>query len=534
MRLQNGANPLLELLPDLALLMRRDGSVLAQIGGAGLAGLWPRVQGELAVAWSPAIGALLKQMVRRSISGRRPIEARFEEREQAFHARVVPQGPDRAIAVIRMIQPGSRDESAEQTGEHRRQGMDRRGFMRRLKDLMAVAMLREQPLSVAVLFVDGIPDIAQVIAARVSEQLMNLALLRLSAQIRDAHDAQPQWHLGQIGENTLAVAIETADRDTIETCVTNISGSLREPLTAGDAEFRLTPYAGVAISGMDAAASPEDLLEHARTAAAEARQSASSRVSFYSDTMQLRSLARLDLGRELREAIAEGQIRFRYYGRYELASGRLVTQVGYLRWHHPLRGQLGPADFLRIAGSTGLALTLSRAALQVLTADISAHVGQWDPQVRVSFAPLRDHLFHEAFVSDIERMLVDGAIPAERLELRIAERTFVARDMRHLRVLQRRGVQLVIDRSCCAMSSLTALARTPIAGLQLDGSLINTLCDDEIARKVCRAGINMATALDMMSIAPGLRTPAQRDALVAMGCTHGSGDLFAPAAKHND
>ncbi|MET0984837.1 MAG: GGDEF domain-containing phosphodiesterase [Steroidobacteraceae bacterium] len=518
----------MELLPDLALLMRRDGTIIGQLGGAGLTELCSgkSEQAGFKIAWSDATSTLLKQMVRRSTASRKVIESHFEEQGRRFDARVTPQGPDRAIVVIRSFQADARARSFDDTGTHRL-GLDRRGFMQRLSDLLSVATLREQPLAVAALLIEGIPDIAQIIAARVSEQLMNLALLRISARLGDGTEAEPRWHLGQIGENTLAMVIETADRDAIERCVTLICNSLREPLAAGEAEFRLTPYVGVELVDGDASASPRHLLDHALSAADEARQAASADISFYSENMQERSLARLDLGRELRQAIAQGNIRFRYYERYELSSERLVAQVGYLRWNHPLRGELGPADFLRIAGSTGLAVMLSRAALELLCKEFAERASRWAPDVRVSFAPLRDHLFHEDFVTDVERLLFDGLIAAEHLELRIAEKTLAARDIRHLRILQRRGVQLVVDQSGSATSSLPTLVRTPLAGLQLDRTWVGALCTDQVARKICGATIGIASSLGITAIAPGIDTQAQRDALLEMGCTQGGGGLFS-------
>ena len=507
-------------------MVRRDGTVLAHMGGTGVKELHSRAaNGDFKPRWSEATGALLKRMVRRSIASRITVDARFEECGRALEARVTPNGPDRAIVVVRAVDGETRPPAFDDTGAHD-QRLDRRGFVRRLRDLLATATLREQPLAAAILLIEGIPDIAQIIASRVSEQLMNLALLRLTARLGDGSEAQPRWHLGQIGENTLGIVIETGDRSAIENCLAGICSSLREPIVAGDSEFQLRPYVGVELLQLDTHTSSQKLLEHARIAADEARQTSSQLLFFYSDEMQGRSLARLDMGRELREAIAHGQIGFRYFDRYELRSHSLVSRVGYLRWHHPLRGELGAHDFLRLAGSTGLALTLSRAALHLMCTQASAAAERWPPGLRVSFAPLRDHLFHEDFIADVEQLLFENIIAGERLELRIAEKMFAARDLRHLRALQRRGVQLIVDQSGSANTSLAALARTPVAGLQLDRKLVTALSVDSVARQVCQATISVARSLGMSSIAPGIDTQGTLDALVAIGCTHGSGALF--------
>jgi EAL domain-containing protein (putative c-di-GMP-specific phosphodiesterase class I) len=273
------------------------------------------------------------------------------------------------------------------------------------------------------------------------------------------------------------------------------------------------------------------LLDHARTAATEALRAASDKVFFYNDTLQVQALARLDLATELRDAIANRDIRFRYVGRYDLATGKLAAWMGYLRWQHPLRGNIPPAEFLRLAGTTGLALTLSRAALQSFSEDCTTLLAQCEPDVRISFGALRDHVAHEDFLADTQRMLAGQSLPAERLELRISEKTFVTRDPGDFRSLQRRGVQLVVDEAGRGMSSLVSLASAPIWGLQLDRAWVAAARSDEVARKVCRAAISMATSLGLTSIATGIDDTAQRDALLQMGCRYGSGDLYAPSAS---
>jgi EAL domain-containing protein (putative c-di-GMP-specific phosphodiesterase class I)/GGDEF domain-containing protein len=513
-------DPLLEMLPDLVLLLRRDGTVVAQGGGRHVGPL------RQTPDWAEATTSLLKLLVRRSIAQRTTVEARFEDAGRDYSVRVSAQGPDRAVAVIRAVLPGSPEETSDTTGEHPRPQLDRRGFLNRLKESMSVATLREKSFAVAVLYIDGIPDIAQIIAARVSEQIMSVAIMRLSAQAEEADATEPKWYLGQLGENVLAMVIDTSDREVVDACVSRVCQSLREPHNADGTEFRLKPCAGAAILGLDAT-TPKSLLDHARAAAAEARRCGSSDVIFHSDTLELCALQRLDLARELREAIANGDIRFRYVGRHELRTGRLIACVGYVRWEHPLRGEIRPAEFLRVAESTGLAAALSRAALQTLCDDFTVFSKTLEPDVRISFGALRDHLFHHDFLTDMDRELAER-LPAERLELRIAEKAFVARDPSDFHLLQKRGVQLVVDEVGRDLGSISSLARVPVSGLQLDRAWVTAIRTDEVARKVCRAGINLALSLGLTPIAAGVDDRDQRDALLELGCRYGSGDLYPP------
>jgi EAL domain-containing protein (putative c-di-GMP-specific phosphodiesterase class I)/GGDEF domain-containing protein len=470
------------------------------------------------------VAALLLQLTRKAIAQRTTAEARFSRGKVEFLAQASARGPDWAICLVRPA-PRAMAEDPAESGAHPRPQLDRRGFLRRFKESMSWAALRETPIALALIQLDGITDIAQVLASQVSEQVMSTAIRRLPAPGAES-GTSPEWYLGQLSESLLAVVLESADREAIAGSVGAICASLSEPIRAGDAEFHLTPYAGIAILGQDAS-SPKLLLEQARIATMEARRSGSVQAPrFFTDTVKLRTLARLDLARELRNAIGAGDIRLRYTGRHELCGGRLTGCVGYLRWPHPLRGEIRPAEFLRVAAATGLSASLSRAVLARLREDFAILAARCEPEVCISFGALPHHVLHEEFVSDVARLIADGGIPADRLELRIAEKVFITRDPAHLQALKRLGIRLLIDEVGRGMGSLDALARAPIWGLQLDRAWVAALRSDPLARKVCRAGIQMAAALDIVPIATGVDDADTRDVLLELGCSYGSGDLY--------
>ncbi len=521
---------LIQALPDLVVLVRRDGLVLAHGGGHAVPGLQPPPDAagkHLESLWPEPLAGLLKQLARKAIAHRTSVDVPFKHDGRDYEARVSAQGPDRAVCIVRIAQGRSREDGSD-TGERPRPHLDRRGFLHRFRESLSLAALRETPLAVAVIDVDGIGDIAQVLAVTASEQVMSAALQRLPPTTGEPGGASPPWYLGQLGESLLALVIESSDRDAVEGCVARVCASLREPIHSAGAEFHLTPYAGVAMLGRDAS-SPRMLLDHARAAAADARRSAASAVRFFSDTLRLRALARLDMARELHEAIARGDFHLRYLGRHDLASGALVACVAYLRWLHPLRGEIPPSQFLRVAETTGLALPLSRLLLERLRADCASLASREGRDVRISFGPLRHHILHESFTQDITSFLATAPVPAERLELRIAEKTFIAQGPSPLGVIERLGVRLVVDEVGRGMGSLDGLARAPIWGLQLDRAWVTALRNDAIARKVCGAGIAMARALGLTPIATGVDDREQREALLALECRYGSGDLYLEA-----
>ncbi len=152
------------------------------------------------------------------------------------------------------------------------------------------------------------------------------------------------------------------------------------------------------------------------------------------------------------------------------------------------------------------------------------------PHVRVSFGPLRDHVLEEQFVDDVLGRLDEHGVPADRFELRLAERAFVARDPGDLHRLHRRGVRLVVDEVGRNTSSLATLSQAPLWGLQVDRSWAAAPASDFNARGVCRAVAALASAFGLEALATGVDDERRRDVLRDLGYRYGSGDLY-PALK---
>ncbi len=521
------SDSLIRALPDLVISVRRDGVILAVNAGHGVGELKPAgdsIGKHLAEVWPESVADLVKQLTRKAISTRDTAEVHFKNRGFDYEARASAQGPDRAICIIRQVLQDNLSETVDATAERLTPHISRRGFLRKFKESTAMASLREKPLAVAIIHIEGLGDIAQAIAPKVSEEIMNTAVLRLSCA-SVAAESLPTWYLGQLSDNLLALVLDSADRAAIETCVEHICASLHEPVRLAGDVYQLTPSAGVALLGQDAS-SAKALLDHARAAVNEARRGSGGRVCFFTDTVRLKSLARMDISRELHGAMTNGEIQLRYVGRHDLATGRLVAWVGYLRWRHPLRGEIRPLDFLRVAETTGLGTALSREAMKWLQQDFLTLRRRGPPDVRISFGALRHHLSHEEFVEDFNRLLSDGHIPPERLELRIQERNVGVRPPSELNPLAAAGVQLIVDEVGRGTLSPEWLARAPVRAIQLDRAWAIAARTDCIALKICRASIGVAKALDLTPIATGIDDAEQRNLLAGLGCAQGSGDLY--------
>ena len=525
---------LLEALPDLIVLLHRDGAILRVYGGRGVAALKPAADAvgkSIETVWPESAARLAKELVRDALARRASAEATFEEDGHCFEMRVSVQALDVAICVVRPALSGHAQPESFDTQESSRGQLDRRGLMRCFKELISVAALRNKPTAVAVIQVDGVIDIEQLISVGLSERIMRSAILRLRPLCCDSARGAPWSYLGQLGDNLLLLVLATADREAVTKCVAQVSENLRQPIGVGDAVFQLTPFAGVAVLGQDAS-SAKTLLRHASLAATEARRSRSSKPGFYADTPELDATAPLDIANDLKEAIANGDVRLRYVSRHDLATGRLSTWVGYLQWRHRLYGEIQPIELLRLAEVTGLSRELSLRALQCLGEDFATLARRGDGAVRVSFGAPRQHLLHARFVRDMERFLESRIIPAERLELRISVQASLSRAPTDFNSLAQRGVQLIVDEIGRGMDfPLDWLARAPMRGLQLNRSWVAAALSDAAALKMCRASAALAKALGWTPIAVGVDGAVQRDALLDLGCEHGSGEFYGDSVR---
>lgn len=521
--------PTLDGLPDLLLLLRRDGVLLAAAGGGQVGSLRPPADSvglKLDSLWPEATAQIIRRLVRQALSSRGVVDAAFRDGDHTFEARVSAQGPERALCLLRRSSVTSGEET-DDSGQFAVDAsrVERRSFVRRFKESMSIAALRERPTAVAVIYVDGIVDLSRIIHSQVAEEVMRVAMRRLQ-ELSDAGCSPGiEWYAGRLNDNLLVLVLESRDRAQVEEIIARTCDRLREPVEIGHSTFHLSPYAGIAILGRDAD-SPKMLLNCARVAAGEAKRAGVRGARVFTDTVRLRSLARTDIAKEMRDAIENREVRLRYSARRNLATGALVAAVGYMRWIHPLRGEVYPAEFLGVAETTGAASSLSRAVLQCLRENYPVLCARAGAQIRVSFGPLRHHILQDGFFDDIMGILADGGLPPDRLELRIGERSLVACDPGLLESLARRGVSLIVDEVGRGLGSFDLLARAPLAGLQLDRQWIQGLPHDPAALKICRAAIGLARGIGLPTFARGVDHAAQHDILVGLGCEEGIGEFY--------
>lgn len=519
---------LIEAMPDFVAFLGRDGVVLRHLGGRHL-GIrstdQPLAGRRPEEIWDDETGGKIRQLVRRALANRGSEALNFSQHGRSFEARISAHGRERVVCVIR--------ESSTTAVEGEREGVrggavERRAFFGLLANEIADATLRERRLALCVVHVDGVNDIGGIIDYSVGQQVMDSLLARLDMPGTDRGDAAT-WRAARIGEGVIGLIVRDFDeRSALRDLAGNFAQRLRQPVAVGDANFSIKPAIGIAVLGDDASQA-KPLLDHAQTAMLEARRSEDGGVHFYSDTLKLRSLARLDFQRELRDAISSDAFALRYAARCELADGGLATVAAYLRWPSELRHDIKPSEFLPVAESTGLALDLSRWALRRLRRDAPTLRQLGGSDLRISFGALRQHFASEALLDDIREWIGSGEIKPAQLELRLSERVLagISSPGRVLRPFADMGVRLVVDEFGRGVNSLTRLARMPLWGLQLDRGLAVAARDDAVAARAAGAALAIATALGLTSIVSGIDTEDDLQHWRGRGASQGLGDQFS-------
>ncbi len=518
---------LIQVLPQLVALVRRDGTILRSLGGRGL-GL--AVHGDLA---GKPIGEIcpaevaeqLSGLIRRVLRDRSSCDAGYSSDGRRYEARVSAVGRDRALCVLRNALPATTADDHEGVRAGDEAGLHRRTLFARVSHSIAEARLRERTLAVCLIHLQGLKELGTALDYEVVDRIATAQLHKLTTALADQ-----VGYAVRMADNLLLVTIERCSgREQIRELADRLLKLLNEPIAIGDATFFAAPSGGVAVLGEDGH-DTRQLFESARSAMLEARRNGATCARFYSDTLQFRRLARWDLQQELRSAIAHDSLALRYAPRHCLESGRQIAIHTYLRWPHPVRGQFAAGDFLPIAENTGLSVDLSRWALRRLQRDLPRLRALITPGTRISFGALKSHLLSADFLADIQALLAESGLNPEQLELRIAERTLagLANPGALLRPLAKRGITIVVDEFGRGFTSLPRLARLPVHGLQLDRRLALAASADPIARRATAAALAIARALELVPMSAGIDNNAQRVFLHSLGCAQGLGDAFMP------
>jgi EAL domain-containing protein (putative c-di-GMP-specific phosphodiesterase class I) len=250
--------------------------------------------------------------------------------------------------------------------------------------------------------------------------------------------------------------------------------------------------------------------------------------SFFEPEMDAKVKARHQLEVELRQAISAGAMEVHYQPCINLLDDRITGCEALLRWRHPQRGFISPAEFIPIAEDTGLINQLGEWVLATACADAT----NWPDDVKLAVNVSPSQFKSGTLPLRVASALAAAGLPASRLELEITEAVLIRDDEAALAILHQLralGVRIALDDFGTGYSSLSYLQRFPFDKIKIDRCFVDRIADSEASTSIVRAVVDLAAARRMKTTAEGVETEEQRRLLRSLGCTEMQGWLFSKA-----
>lgn len=292
--------------------------------------------------------------------------------------------------------------------------------------------------------------------------------------------------------------------------------------------YNLTPSVGASLfvghqTEIDA------LLKQADLAMYRAKDEGRNALRFFDPDMEISVMKRAALERDLRQAIQEQQFMLHYQA--QISAGRLAGVEALVRWQHPQRGLVSPAEFIPLAEETGLILALGEWVLKAACAQLAKWANDAEMAHLTVAVNVSAHQFRQAdFVDRVIAVLNDSGANPRQLKIELTESMLVSNveeTIQKMLALKARGVGFSLDDFGTGYSSLSYLKRLPLDQLKIDQSFVHDVLLDENDAAIARTVIALAQNLGLGVIAEGVETPAQRDFLADSGCSSYQGYLFS-------
>ena len=282
---------------------------------------------------------------------------------------------------------------------------------------------------------------------------------------------------------------------------------------------------------------PESLLKNADVAMYHAKEQGRNNYQFYSRSLGARTVARLTLERDLRNALLSEEFELQYQPQLALDSRAVVGLEALLRWHHPRLGLVSPATFISLAEETRLIIPVGIWVLQQACRQASAwsQAGLGPLRIAVNLSAVQ--VLQKNFIEQLAAVLAETCLPPELLELEITETTMMTDAeavVAKLVEIKRMGVTLAIDDFGTGHSSLSYLKRFPLDRLKVDRSFIRDIACDADSEAIVTTIIAMSHSLSFEVVAEGIETPRQEEFLRRQRCDLAQGFLFSPPLPVND
>ncbi|HEV2595206.1 MAG TPA: EAL domain-containing protein [Sphingomicrobium sp.] len=355
-------------------------------------------------------------------------------------------------------------------------------------------------------------------------------LIEAAHRVRQAARGHFVARLG--GDEFVVLQTVGDDRDAIDRLARDILGEITRPLSLEGNEIRPSTSIGIAIAPQDGR-DGGTLLRSADLALYRAKEGGRGSYAFFEESLNERAQQRRQLETDLRLALERSELELFYQPLFDLEHNRICSFEALLRWRHPTRGLVLPAEFVHVAEDTGLIVPIGAWVIR----EASAEAISWPDHVRVA-VNVSAVQFHRGPLNEtIVHALAESGLPPARFEVEITESIFLDggdTTLRLLHQLRSLGVRIALDDFGTGYSSLSYLQSFPFDKLKIDRSFIQNLLTRNGASAIVHAITELANALGIETTAEGVEETAQLMELRAHGCSSVQGYLFSEPMTASD
>jgi diguanylate cyclase (GGDEF)-like protein/PAS domain S-box-containing protein len=390
---------------------------------------------------------------------------------------------------------------------------------------MAVAHAHRQDRQLAVLFLDldQFKIINDSLGHGLGDKLLQAVAERLQAAVREGDTVARQG-----GDEFILLLPWIAGAVDAAKVAQKVLETIRLPFRLEGHDLFVTTSIGVSLYPDDGD-SVAALIKNSDSALYRAKERGRDGVQLYAPAMNAQAAERLGLESSLRRALPLGQFELYYQPVVSGAAARVDGVEALLRWRHPERGLLVPADFISLAEITGLVAQIGLWVLRTACSQVKAWHDAGHPGLTLSVNVSSRQFLDGDLVAQVAAALHETNLEPSLLELEITETVAMQHaeaTVNTLRRLRELGVRVAIDDFGTGYSSLAYLRRFPLDTVKIDRSFVHEIHHDPVAAAISRAVIVMAHTLRLRVVAEGVESEAQRDFLLANGCESMQGFLF--------
>ena len=403
-----------------------------------------------------------------------------------------------------------------------------------LTDLPNRTMFREQleyelkrikrgdALAVLCLDLDHFKSVNDTLGHPVGDELLKVVAERLRRCIREPDT------IARLGGDEFAIIMTGMHAPTDPVLLAKrIREAIIKPYILDGHQILADISIGISLAPIDAT-EPDLLLKNADMALYGAKADGRGTYRFFEPEMDARMKARRELDMDLRKALANGEFGLHYQPLVNIQNNEITAFEALLRWNHPVRGLVPPAEFIPIAEETGLIIPLGEWVLR----GACQETANWPTNIKVAVNLSPAQLNSRNFTEVVVNALAASGMSANRLQLEITETVLLQNTFNTLATLQKLralGVQIALDDFGTGYSSLSYLRSFPFDKIKIDRSFIQDLMSGTEPLAIVHAIAGLAKSLNMISTAEGVETKQQLEALQALGCIEMQGYLFSHA-----